>query len=152
MRALTLTQPWATLVIRGRKQVETRSWSTPYRGPLAIHAAAGWTADDREFAADLMDAGVLPQGWVTTNRSIKPDLPLGRILGTVRLVGVIPTFALVEYGPRTNIAQHVIGPLEREYGDYSPGRFAWLLADVEPFPEPIPARGALGLWDWSAPA
>lgn len=151
MKALTLTQPWATLVMVGAKQVETRGWPTRYRGPLAIHAAAGWSADDREFAADLMDAGILPAGWLTTNRSIKPDLPLGRVLGIVRLVDVIPTFALAEYAPRTNIAQHVIGPLEREYGDYSHGRFAWLLADVEAFPAPIPARGALGLWDWVGP-
>ena len=38
MKALTLYQPWATLVAIGAKKIETRSWSTPYRGPLAIHA------------------------------------------------------------------------------------------------------------------
>jgi hypothetical protein len=41
MKALTLTQPSATLVAPGAKRIETRSWPTSYRGPLAIHAAAG---------------------------------------------------------------------------------------------------------------
>ncbi len=39
MKAITLWQPWATLVAIGAKRFETRSWSTHYRGPLAIHAA-----------------------------------------------------------------------------------------------------------------
>ena len=38
MKALTITQPWATLIAIGAKRFETRGWSTPYRGPLAIHA------------------------------------------------------------------------------------------------------------------
>lgn len=41
MKAITLTQPWATLVAIGAKRIETRSWATRYRGPLAIHAAKG---------------------------------------------------------------------------------------------------------------
>lgn len=42
MRAITLTQPWSSLVARGQKKIETRSWQTSYRGPLAIHAAKGF--------------------------------------------------------------------------------------------------------------
>src|SRR5271166_4355910 len=38
MKALTLTQPWATLVAIKAKRIETRSWRTSYRGPFAIHA------------------------------------------------------------------------------------------------------------------
>jgi hypothetical protein len=41
-----------------------------------------------------------------------------------------------------------IADLQKPYGDYSPGRFAWLLADIKPLPEPIPARGRQGLWQW----
>ncbi len=41
IRGLTLTKPWATLVALGHKRIETRSWSTVYRGPIAIHAAKG---------------------------------------------------------------------------------------------------------------
>ena len=49
MKAITLTQPWATLVAMGAKQVETRSWSTAYRGQIAIHAAKGYPKEAREL-------------------------------------------------------------------------------------------------------
>lgn len=39
MKAISLWQPWATLIATGAKQIETRSWATSYRGPIAIHAA-----------------------------------------------------------------------------------------------------------------
>lgn len=37
------------------------------------------------------------------------------------------------------------------FGDYTPGRWAWKIEDVELLPEPVPARGALGLWAWTPP-
>ena len=39
MKAITVWQPWASLLVSGRKRYETRSWATTYRGPIAIHAA-----------------------------------------------------------------------------------------------------------------
>jgi hypothetical protein len=39
MKALSLHQPWASLIGLGVKTIETRSWSTKYRGPLAVHAS-----------------------------------------------------------------------------------------------------------------
>ena len=39
MKALTIWQPWASLLVSGQKKYETRSWATAYRGPIAIHAA-----------------------------------------------------------------------------------------------------------------
>ena len=39
MKALTIWQPWASLIACGAKRYETRSWATKYRGPIAIHAA-----------------------------------------------------------------------------------------------------------------
>lgn len=131
MKALTLTQPWAQLVMDRRKVFETRSWRTSYSGPLAIHAAKGWTADDRQFAREL---GYDPA-----------TLALGAVLGTVNLVRCQDTEDLVLYlgtkGDR--------GLFELMAGDYSAGRYAWRLSGVVAFPEPIPARGMLGLWDWT---
>ncbi len=132
MKALTLTQPWATLVILGVKRWETRGWYTQHRGRIAIHAAKGWTKADREFADELREMGVLPAD---------EPLPLGAVLGTVRLDGLIRTHPDI-------VARH-ISPTEYMLGDYSPGRYGWELGAVERFPDPIPARGALGLWDWS---
>jgi hypothetical protein len=40
---------------------------------------------------------------------------------------------------------------ETAFGDFGPGRYGWLLADVTPLPAPVAARGALGLWWWQPP-
>jgi hypothetical protein len=138
MKALTLTQPWATLVAIGAKRIETRSWCTAYRGPLAIHAAKGFpkwakeTCDDPIFAVEL-----------------GPDaLPLGAVIATCRLVSCIPTWKLQQNRViQIDCEDFYLDDTERAFGDYAPGRWAWLLADVKQC-EPIPAKGALGLWDW----
>lgn len=60
IRALTIRQPWAELIFRGRKPYELRSWRTKYRGPLVIHAAAKIDAEDaRHF-------GLNPEKLVTS--------------------------------------------------------------------------------------
>lgn len=48
MRAITIHQPWAELIVSGEKDVENRSWRTNHRGPLLIHAGA--RADRSSFA------------------------------------------------------------------------------------------------------
>lgn len=45
IKALTIRQPWAELILRGRKPYELRSWRTKYRGPLVIHAAMRVNSD-----------------------------------------------------------------------------------------------------------
>ena len=55
MKALTMTQPWATLVALGENTIETRSWSTSYRGPLAIHSARAAQRLVPEHEADFGD-------------------------------------------------------------------------------------------------
>ena len=71
-RALTVKQPWATLLVAGVKDVENRSWSTNHRGPLWIHAGKGRDA---------------PPPGVTLDESL--DYPTGVLLGTVDLVDII---------------------------------------------------------------
>ncbi|MGV0985051.1 MAG: ASCH domain-containing protein [Limnohabitans sp.] len=127
MKALTLTQPWATLVIAGTKQYETRGWHTDYRGTIAIHAAKGQDPRSADFARYLRDKGVLDRAYQ----------PRGFVLGTVTLSGCYRTQDL---WPES---------LEREIGDWTPGRWAWSLDHAVRFDEPVPARGALGLWTWN---
>ncbi len=63
MKALTLCQPWASLVALGHKRIETRCWETKYRGTLAIHAAAAlppkWLGASRHQPAFLRRTGRL---------------------------------------------------------------------------------------------
>jgi hypothetical protein len=138
MKALTLTQPWATLVAVGAKQYETRSWSTRYRGPLAIHAAKGFPGWAKTACLDEPFYSVLTADRGETQAL---RLPLGMVVAVAVLAEVLPV------GPgRLFPAQ--LSDRERAFGDYSDGRYAWVLRDIEPLPQPVPAKGALGLWDW----
>lgn len=168
MKTLTLTQPWASLVALGAKRIETRSWMTSYRGPLAIHAAKGLrpvggihglidVCAEEPFRSALATAGIW-KGGVRKDR-----LPLGAIVAVCQLVGCYPTartdgsdgsrpayctHAGRQHGDRRLV---IVEGDELAFGDYSPGRYAWLLADVRALPTPIPCAGALGLWDVPAP-
>ncbi len=70
MRGLTVRQPWASLIATGQKPIETRSWPTKYRGPIAIHAGL---QDDRDAMRRF---------------GLDPNLPRGAIVATANLVEV----------------------------------------------------------------
>jgi len=142
MKAITLWQPWASLVALGYKTYETRSWLTRYRGWLAIHAA-GRPCDPHVFYQyPFQRVFLLPEVGIAH----PSDLPLGAILAIVDLTGVTPGEELAPPG-RTP----TVGWLQLAFGDFTPGRFAWLLKDRRPLDVPIPARGKQGLWDWTPP-
>ena len=136
MKALSFTQPWATLVLLGAKRYETRSWQTLYHGPLAIHAARTFPQAARTlfrlepFRSVLAAAGI--HHW--------RQLPRGAVIGVVELRGCLP----VELVP-------ALGPEEEAFGDYRPGRWAWELATPTPLAAPLPWRGRLGLFDVPEP-
>ena len=142
MKALTLTQPWASLVAIGAKRIETRPWRTSYRGSLAIHAAKGFPKWAKEISNEPEFARELGPG----------PLPVGMVIATCRLISCIPTRDLqdnrvIEVDYLAGCGDFVLDDRERAFGDYAPGRWAWLLADIKRC-EPIAATGALSLWDW----
>ncbi len=143
MKALTITQPWASLVACGAKLIETRSWPTSYRGQLAIHAAKGFPSEAEWLCLTEPFNGVLQAaGWDMPEE----QLPRGVIVATAVLTNCIDID-----NERIVAGLRLIGraaPHEEAFGDYSAGRYAWVLSDVRPLHEPIPARGALGLWNW----
>lgn len=149
MKALSLTQPWATLVAIGAKRIETRSWSTHYRGPIAIHASKGFPRDCRDLCATQPFLRELTRVGLSM-----PELPLGAVVATARLAYVFLTGDALNYQDRSRTVRGPSGltyemtPQEITFGDYSPGRFGWVLTDVVRLPSPIPAKGSLGLWDW----
>lgn len=134
MKALTLTQPWATLVCTGAITHETRSWGTKYRGSLAIHAAKGFPGWAREICSEQPFKRLLAQHGFTS-----PDqLPRGVVLCTVELINC-------EAVTRSNTP-----PMpDRAIGEYGPGRFVWTLDNVKPLRRPLPTSGMLGLWEWN---
>lgn len=149
MKALSLTQPWATLVSTGAKCIETRSWPTSFRGPLAIHASKRFPVECRELCAEWPFDEALARvtrdpcnGWY--------ELPRGAIVATCRLVACRMIVRRDQMAwPTTSCDRAIARPDEPEasFGDYTPGRYAWLLDDVQALSEPIPCRGALQLWD-----
>lgn len=146
MKALTLYQPWASLVALCEKKIETRSWYTSYRGTLAIHAAKKPFDTDPYLDRELYlfaDALGLPDIFSFD------ALPYGAVIATCNLVDCL-------YIGKTHLHCYArVVPLpsgnELAFGDYTEGRFAWVLNDVRPLPEPIPAKGRQGLWNWEPP-
>ena len=165
---ITLTQPWATLVAIGAKKIETRSWATKYRGPLLIHAAAGYgkgglrghkeLCGTEPFCSILNAACKRHYDQLGDLRAMveHPFMPTGAIIARCELLGCElvsyewPNNQAVYYTGKWGRAYHghKLTPQERAFGDYTPGRYAWLLSDVQALPTPIPAKGQLGLWTW----
>lgn len=169
MKALTIWQPWASLIACGAKRYETRSWPTKYRGPIAIHAA-------------VKDPNKLPlQGKEALERAVREEIdagrcptwcfmPTGAVIATAELVNV--WHIVYHPGPNVDKARHIdIGaesmtedkhdphfgdyfvPTDKEIilGDWTPGRYAWELANVKVLPEPIQVKGKQGLWNFEIP-
>ena len=138
MRALTLFDPWATFVAHGVKEYETRSFQVSYRGPLAIHSSKGFTKYHKALCAQEPYGGLLMN--IALNRDEYEwrflNMPRGCIIAVADLVGIVSTDYMVKH----------ISSTEQALGDYTPGRYAWSLMNARLLKEPIPVRGALGLW------
>lgn len=145
MKAITVIQPWASLLAEGAKLYETRSWKTNYRGEILIHAGKkdplfGISAMSDEAWADACIAlGI--HG--TVNRF--EYLPTGAIIGKARLVNCI------EITPGFSERMRRDFPTEYSFGDFTPGRYAWAMKDAEAFDEPIWLSGKQGLWNYDGP-
>lgn len=132
MKALTVNQPYASLIMAGLKRYETRAYATTHRGPLAIHAGKRWQRDQHEFY-DL-----LRETYPMIERVLPELLPLGCILGICDL-----KHAYMSYEVRADLSE-----LEIALGGFGAGRYAWHLVIVERCAPPIAARGQFGLWEW----
>jgi hypothetical protein len=147
-KAITIIQPWATLVAIGEKRFETRSWPTKHRGPFAIHA--GKKIDKEACEVPEIKGALARYGYTSEN------LPTGAVVATCELTDCWRVIGIADVPVR---GTHVLSAGNRmfgmtrainefHFGDYSEGRYAWELADVKLLPEPIPAKGQQGLWNW----
>ena len=129
MPALTLWQPFATLIADGVKVRETRSWQPPQSligRRIAIHAGQRM-ADQWALEQETVDAIVERYGWDWRK------LPRGAVVATAIVVAYAQTMGK-ELDP---------------HGDYRAGRFYWALGDVRRIDPPMPARGAQRIWRWT---
>lgn len=170
---ITLWQPWASLVTLGIKTIETRSWAAPERligQRIGIHAAARPPIGrvGTYEVCRLMDGSY--EAWSYTADDLHPGLtsvvarhplPLGVLLGTVRLTACVPMVECIppqnEWREPWDILTLEPWPIrtawrgwgsaetiqayadQRPFGDFAPGRFAWLLDDPVPTTERCPA-------------
>jgi hypothetical protein len=128
MKGITLWQPWASLIAQGVKKIETRPRATPYRGPLLIHASKAWGKKQKDAARDLAEMQPRLFGELFDTR----DMPFGVVVAIARLVDVRPITS--EW-----IAQQT--EVEIDVGNWTLGRFGWVLADVCPVKPGIPMSG-----------
>lgn len=143
--AISLWQPWASLIAIGAKPFETRDWFPPkwlIGHRIAIHAAMKPMPRDVEDEEDFTKA-FGGRGWRGT-------LPKGAIVCTAILAGAYQC----GHSDResVNVVRGVTGSraLVRialdPFGDYAPDRVAWWLTDIEPLKVPLLRRGRQGFW------
>lgn len=149
--AISLWQPWATAIAKKAKRIETRSWKTDYRGEIYIHAAKHKTAEQLiDCGTDLMWRAALGLADETLNLStIIQDmdelLPFGALVAKAHLIDCRPTasFTIGEVETPRGKSPHTW--CERHLGDFSIGRWGWVLSQIEEI-EPIPCKGQRGLF------
>ncbi|MHC4089141.1 MAG: ASCH domain-containing protein [Planctomycetota bacterium] len=119
MKALTVCQPWAWMIVHGPKRYENREWQTSYRGLLLIHAgrSRSWI-DEHELRQWRAQGLPVPDS---------ANLPFGAIMGVCRLVDCLP--------------------IDQIDDEWASGPWCWQLDDVRAFDKPIPYRGGRGLFD-----
>ena len=139
MKAITIKQPWASLIASGKKRNETRSWNTKYRGPVLIHAGK---KIEKEYLKDYLFSDALSESGIKNTE----DIPTGAIIAKVvltecrKVIECGYTYAILEDGTK------VEGD-EFYFGDYSEGRYIWTLEDIRPI-KPIPCKGQLSIWNY----
>lgn len=168
MKVISVQQPFATLLVQGHKIIETRSWKTKHRGPILIHASESkkhfhLAATDPFIQYNCKDDFAIEESINNGNYTItsKPVLKVnidafafGAIIGMVTLIDILATED-IQLLADTNTKMPVCGkqlPLnwqhEIAFGDYSNGRYGWLMAEPILFPNPIKAKGKLSVWDY----
>lgn len=129
MKAISIKQPWASLVIYGGKDIENRTWRTTYRGPVLIHASK--RLDQKEIYGFLClkgDRNIVIEYWPKEISYRYDEMPLGGIIGVVDIVDCVTE----------SDSKWFVGP------------FGFVLANPRPLPFHA-CRGALGFWNCDHP-
>lgn len=136
MKTITIKQPFASLLVAGIKQYETRSWHPKYRGPMAIHAAATMPSKawlEREFPGIFEAAGMSYEEMC--------KLPRGCVIATANLDRIWDAAHMALHGRSLSDTELRLG--------YWNGTFGWEFKDIKALDAPVPAKGQLGLWNWN---
>ncbi len=125
MKALTVKEPWASLIINGYKEYEFRSWKTNYRGRILIHA--GLTLEE-DASKNFKDYNL--------------NYGKGEIIGEATLTDCILVTDKLEDD------LYKLNPLVYAKSKHS-RVYAWKLEDIKVYNRRIPSKGRLGLWNYN---
>jgi hypothetical protein len=137
MKALSIKQPYASLIAHNIKNIENRTWKTNFRGKIFIHASAKSAGALYELL-DEKQIEAMNNHW--TN-SPYPNRPLSAIIGEVDIVDCVinhpSIWAEKTYYP-VNLAEHPIKPI-----------YNWVLANPVLYKKPIlNVKGKLSFWEF----
>ena len=141
MKAITIKQPWASLIVEGIKDIENRTWKCPqkYIGQrVLIHASASKTLDHTpldEIYSEQQLSDLLSR--FTEYELCEREYPHGAIIGSVEIVDCVINHPSI-WAEKT--------PLDRQLENIC--IWNWILAYPTEFPEPIPCKGKLSFWDY----
>jgi hypothetical protein len=140
MRAISLDEPWASLMAHDLKRIETRGRPTNVRGELAIHATL--RPPDFEVINRLQS--------ITGLNELNPikyavTWGCGEILCVLNLFDCQPVEE-IEKDFNDLIGDGIAAYWEKEFGNYGPGRFGWLTKDVKKLLKPVRCKGKQGFF------
>jgi hypothetical protein len=138
MKALTVLQPWAQLLILGAKCYDVRCWQTTHRGPLLIHAGRTFPESARGLCRSEPIRDILARAGYKSPF----DLPRRAFVGTITLEDCLPTDQLLH----SQVGEHHFA-----FGDFQPGMWAWKMSNPRPLPHPIGFPGRLGVFEVPTP-
>lgn len=168
MKAISIKQPWASLIVEGIKDIENRTWKLPekYKGQrVLIHASAAKRGNNSII--DLLSRAQM-KTFVRKFEDHGRDFlePRGLIIGSVEIVDCVVNHPSVwaeksEIISKPNKDDYYIGGNWVEYDmvkyrqDCNKWRenrliYNWILANPIKFDTPIPAKGKLGFWDFES--
>lgn len=130
MKVLSLMQPWASLLVMGIKKIETRTWTTTFRGELLIHAS-------KSTAGKIF----IKTPSISQHLDSFASLPLGAIIGQATLKDIIRVNSIPVQ--ETDVILE-----ENAFGDQQKAKYHWVFEAAILFDEAIPATGKQGLWEW----
>lgn len=127
MKALSINQPWAWLIVNGHKTVENRNWDTSYRGWFLIHAGKKIDHD----AYELFEYGGELDHFDFINIPSPSVIETGGIVGKARLINTV-------HIRDKNLVSRTDQP-------WFFGEYGFMLDSAEPC-ELKPCKGALGFF------
>lgn len=135
MKAITVKQPWASLIVSGIKDIENRTWKTYFRGRVLIHSSSGKSQFNFTTAQNVKLNELNLRRWYDREQ-IK-----GSIIGSVEIVDCTTEHPSIW-------AKKNSGRLSAPKQWLDKPTYNWVLANPIKFPEPIPVKGKLMFWDY----